>query len=80
MSERWRQARPEDASGSRALADMGMRRNRQDLPPEVRDFLVDRLAGILVEDYQQHQRVKEATVKEGSLFNRGLSLAACSTG
>ena len=37
---------------------------------ELREFLVDTIANILVHDYEESQHVKDDTVAEGSLPNR----------
>jgi hypothetical protein len=44
------------------------------MPPDVREFLIAKLAEILVLDYQQNQEVMRPTVTKTSGFNRTLKL------
>ncbi len=44
---------------------------RSDLPPDVREALINLLAEALVADYQANPAVGEPTVVEGSLCDRG---------
>jgi hypothetical protein len=43
-----------------------------ELPPEVREFMIAKLAEILVLDYQLFQGVTRPTIVEGSVCNRRL--------
>lgn len=46
------------------------------MPPDVREYVIAKLAEILVLDYQQYQSAPELTVVEGSGCNRNLRLVS----